>query len=129
MPEHKSSTISDVVKFSIPELSVDQGIFAAAAGKAYSKFIPVALNANGKYVPTNPAAAEGSETEKVTVGILMKEIATDTNERDVRVSVLRRMARISLDHINWSAATWTDAQKTAAKEELAALFIVKATEA
>lgn len=125
MPESNKPTISDVVKFNIPELSIDYGTFSAAANKAYAKMTPVALDSDGKYVATNPAATDST---KVTVGLLLRDVASESAAHTEKVSILCRAARVIYDAIDWSAATWTDAQKKSAKEELAALLIVNAKE-
>ncbi|TKT46191.1 head decoration protein [Rhizobium sp. LC145] len=98
--------------------SREQAVIASGSGKLDAGAVLAQVTASKKYVPFNPAGADGSQT---AVAILYE--GCDATLADARRTVTARDTEIHADVLVWGAAV-TDLQKTAALAALAALGIV-----
>lgn len=97
--------------------SRETGIIASGSGKVEPGAVLGRITASKKLVPIAPAAADGSQN---AAAILFE--GCDATAADVRRTITARDAEVQAAVLVWPAGT-TDAQKTAALAQLAALGI------
>ena len=96
----------------------EEGTIASGAGIVQPGTVLGRVTATGKYVPVNPAGADGSESASA---ILFHGV--DATDADVPCTVTARSAEVQAAVLIFPDGT-TDPQKTAAIAQLGALGIV-----
>lgn len=92
---------------------------AAGAGLVKPGAILGKVTASGKFVPHNPAAADGSQT-----AVAINYAAADATDKDQVVVGITRDAEVKEGELIYHADTNTDAEKDAVHASLAAVGII-----
>lgn len=95
-------------------VTIASGSGALLAGTVLGK-----ITASGKYKPYDNDASDGSE---VAAAILYADC--DATSADVKATVTARQAEVWKERLVWGAGVTTDAEKTAAYADFAALGII-----
>lgn len=112
-------TDSDVVKDEGKNrFSRDTDTLASGSGTVMTGTVLGKVEASGKFKPLNVGAADGTQ---VAAAVILQH--ADATSVDVSVVNLKRRAQVVLQMLIWPAGI-TDAQKSTALEQLAALGII-----
>lgn len=103
-------------------LSRDEITIASGAGVIAPLTVLGKITASGKYIPSPAAEVVGSEGAEVAVAVNLYGV--DATDADVKVAAITRLAALNGNYLTYDASRNLDAEKLAARVDLAAEHII-----